>query len=152
MKNFQKKIRYRFLLYGVGVILLILLGCGLYWGVYEYIYYRDYKTVKNIKLIHIYPVKHDNFKIELPVKFVSKMHDAEILCQKILVIAENKKTYMIVRYNDDKIQLLSLPVARYFYTRKYFWAYYEIQDAAAEAKLIKLLDDCCEKKNEETEE
>ena len=137
MKKNQKKSRY--VLYGIAFTISVFLVCGAYSGIYEYIYYRDYKTVENIKLLYVYPWKSDSFRIDLPVKFVPTMHDA-VVRQKLLVRGENKKSFMIYRYQDNKIQLMSFPIRSYFYSNRRFYAYYEICDTAAIEKLEKLLD------------
>ena len=139
MKNNQKKLWYFPVLYGTAFIISVLLVYGVYSGIYEYIYYRDYKTVENIKLLYVYPRESDSFRIDLPVKFVPEIHNA-VVRQKLLVRGENKKSFMIYRYQDNKIQLMSFPIRSYFYSNRRFHAYYEICDAAAIEKLERLLD------------
>ena len=111
---------------------------GIYRGIYEYTYYRDYKSLQNIKLLYVYPWEHDRFEISLQVEFVSSMHNAGVI-QKLLVTAENGKSFMIFRFKDNHIQLMSFPIRRY---TGIGWlnAYYDITDESAKEKLLKFLD------------
>ena len=93
MKNNQKKLWCFLVLDGTAFIISVLLVYGIYSGIYEYIYYRDYKTVENIKLLYVYPRKSDSFRIDLPVKFVPEIHNA-VVRQKLLVRGENKKSLL----------------------------------------------------------
>lgn len=143
MKLIRKKPLH--LLFGCGIAVVIspLLLYRIYTGIYEYAYYRDYKTVREIKLRHICPWECNRFEADLPVKFVPEKHDAA-LRQRLLVAAENRKRFMIFRFADDRIRLMAFPVKRYFLSRDYRPAYYEVTDADATAKLRKLLDTCAE--------
>ena len=90
-------------------------------------------------MLYVYPRESDSFRIDLPVKFVPEIHNA-VVRQKLLIRGENKKSFMIYRYQDNKIQLMSFPIRSYFYSNRCFHAYYEICDAAAIEKLERLLD------------
>ena len=137
MKKTYKK--YRILL---GISLSVLLASagayGIYRGIYEYTYYRDYKSLQNIKLLYVYPWEHNRFEIALQVKFVSAMHNAGII-QKLIVQAENRKSFMIFRFDDNHIQLMSFPVQKYIGIG-WLKAYYDITDKSTKEKLLKLLD------------
>ena len=111
---------------------------GICRGIYEYTYYWDYKSLQNIKLLYVYPWEHDRFEIDLPVKFVSESHEAGVV-QKLLVTAENRKSFMIFRYEDNHIQLLSMPIKKYPLIG-IVTTYYDITDESAKEKLLKLLD------------
>ena len=137
MKKTYKK--YRILL---GISLSVLLASagayGIYRGIYEYTYYRDYKSLQNIKLLYVYPWEHDRCEMDLQVKFVSAMHNAGII-QKLIVQAENRKSFMIFRFDDNHIQLMSFPVQKYIGIG-WLKAYYDITDKSTKEKLLKLLD------------
>ena len=137
MKKTYKK--YRILL---GISLSVLLASagayGIYRGIYEYTYYRDYKSLQNIKLLYVYPWEHNRFEIALQVKFVSAMHNAGII-QKLIVQAENRKSFMIFRFDDNHIQLMSFPVQKYIGIG-WLKAYYDITDKSTKEKLLKLFD------------
>ena len=76
-KNQKTHKKYRILLWICLSVLLASAGAyGIYRGIYEYTYYRDYKSVENIKLLYVYPWEHDRFEIALQVEFVSAMHNA----------------------------------------------------------------------------
>ena len=111
---------------------------GIYRGIYEYTYYRDYKSLQNIKLLYVYPWKHDRFEMDLPVKFVPECHDAGGV-QKLLVTAENRKSFMIFLYEDNHIQLLSVPIKKYPLIG-FVAMYYDLTDAKSKEILRKLLD------------
>ena len=137
MKKTQKK--YRILLWISLSVLLASAGAyGICRGIYEYTYYRDYKSLQNIKLLDVDPWEHDSFEIALQVGFVSAMHDAGII-QKLPVIAENGKNFMIFRFEDNHIQLMVFPLRSYM-GLGWFKAYYDITDESAKEKLLKLLD------------
>ena len=137
MKKTQKK--YRILLWISLSVLLTSAGAyGIYRGIYEYTYYRDYKSLQNIKLLYVYPWEHNRFEIALQVKFVSAMHNAGII-QKLIVQAENRKSFMIFRFDDNHIQLMSFPVQKYIGIG-WLKAYYDITDKSTKEKLLKLLD------------
>ena len=137
MKKTQKK--YRILLWISLSVLLTSAGAyGIYRGIYEYTYYRDYKSLQNIKLLYVYPWEHDRFEMDLPVKFVPECHDAGVV-QKLLVTAENRKSFMIFLYEDNHIQLLSMPIKKYPLIG-IVTTYYDLTDAKIEEKLRKLLD------------
>ena len=137
MKKTYKK--YRILL---GISLSVLLASagayGIYRGIYEYTYYRDYKSLQNIKLLYVYPWEHNRFEIALQVKFVSAMHNAGII-QKLIVQAENRKSFMIFRFDDNHIQLMSFPVQKHIGIG-WLKAYYDITDKSTKEKLLKLFD------------
>ena len=138
-KNQKTHKKYRILLWISLSVLLASAGAyGIYRGIYEYTYYRDYRSLQNIKLLYVYPWERDRFEIALQVKFVSAMHNAGII-QKLLVTAENRKSFMIFLYEDNHIQLLSMPIKKYpligFVT-----SYYGLTDAKSKEKLRKLLD------------
>ena len=83
---------------------LFILGYGIYRGIYEYSYYRDHKAVQEIKLSFVSPWKQNRFEILLKVKFVSAMHNAGVI-QKLPVTAENGKSFIIFRFEDNHIQI-----------------------------------------------
>ena len=138
-KNQKAHKKYRILLWICLSVLLASAGAyGIYRGIYEYTYYRDYKSVENIKLLYVYPWEHDRFEMDLPVKFVPESHNAGVV-QKLLVTAENRKSFMIFRYEDNHIQLLSMPIKKYPLIG-IVTTYYDITDESAKEKLLKLLD------------
>ena len=138
-KNQKNQKKYRILLWICLSVLLVPAGTyGIYRGIYEYIYYRDYKSLQTIKLLYVYPWEHDRFEIALQVKFVSAMHNAGII-QKLIVQAENRKSFMIFRFDDNHIQLMSFPVQKYIGIG-WLKAYYDITDKSTKEKLLKLLD------------
>ena len=138
-KNQKTNKKYRILLWISLSVLLTSAGAyGIYRGIYEYTYYRDYKSLQNIKLLYVYPWEHNRFEIALPVKFVSAMHNAGII-QKLIVQAENRKSFMIFRFDDNHIQLMSFPVQKYIGIG-WLKAYYDITDKSTKEKLLKLLD------------
>ena len=131
--------KYRILLWISLSVLLASAGAyGIYRGIYEYTYYRDYRSLQNIKLLYVYPWEHNRFEIALQVKFVSAMHNAGII-QKLIVQAENRKSFMIFRFDDNHIQLMSFPVQKYIGIG-WLKAYYDITDKSTKEKLLKLLD------------
>ena len=134
----RKKLWYYFLgCCAIIVLLVLLLYAFLHIG-YNYTFYRDYKRVKNIKLLHLNDWEKSPFEVELSVKFVPKEHNG-MLSQKIIVKAENKKAFMILRFDDNKIQLRTFPAKKYF-NWKYLAALYEVTDSIGEKKLQELLD------------
>ena len=138
-KNQKNQKKYRILLWISLSVLLTSAGAyGIYRGIYEYTYYRDYKSLQNIKLLYVYPWEHNRFEIALQVKFVSAMHNAGII-QKLIVQAENRKSFMIFRFDDNHIQLMSFPVQKYIGIG-WLKAYYDITDKSTKEKLLKLLD------------
>ena len=138
-KNQKNQKKYRILLWISLSVLLTSAGAyGIYRGIYEYTYYRDYKSLQNIKLLYVYPWEHNRFEIALQVKFVSAMHNAGII-QKLIVQAENRKIFMIFRFDDNHIQLMSFPVQKYIGIG-WLKAYYDITDKSTKEKLLKLLD------------
>ncbi len=138
----KKKIWIWILWSGFAVVTLPLLLLGIYTAWYEYTFYEEYKTVEKVKLLHIYNREYNRFEIDLPVKFVSNEHDADML-QLLLVRAENKKTFIISRFADGHIQLSPLHLTK-FLNWKYLHAVcYNITDPAAEEKVRKLLDIYC---------
>ena len=138
-KNPKTHKKYRILLWISLSVLLTSAGAyGIYRGIYEYTYYRDYKSLQNIKLLYVYPWKHNRCEMDLLVKFVPESHNAGVV-QKLLVTAENRKSFTILLYEDNYIQLLSMP------TKKYpligiVTSYYDLTDAKSKEKLHKLLD------------
>ena len=138
-KNQKNQKKYRILLWISLSVLLTSAGAyGIYRGIYEYTYYRDYKSLQNIKLLYVYPWEHDRCEMDLQVKFVSAMHNAGII-QKLIVQAENRKSFMIFRFDDNHIQLMSFPVQKYIGIG-WLKAYYDITDKSTKEKLLKLLD------------
>ena len=138
-KNQKNQKKYRILLWISLSVLLVPAGTyGIYRGIYEYIYYRDYKSLQTIKLLYVYPREHDRFEIALQVKFVSAMHKSGII-QKLIVQAENRKSFMIFRFDDNHIQLMSFPIQKYIGIG-WLKAYYDITDKSTKEKLLKLLD------------
>ena len=138
-KNQKNQKKYRILLWISLSVLLASAGAyGIYRGIYEYIYYRDYKSLQTIKLLYVYPWEHNRFEIALQVKFVSAMHNAGII-QKLIAQAENRKSFMIFRFDDNHIQLMSFPVQKYIGIG-WLKAYYDITDKSTKEKLLKLLD------------
>ena len=138
-KNQKTHKKYRLLLWIALSVLLASAGAyGIYRGIHEYTYYRDYKSLQNIKLLYVYPWEHNRFEIALQVKFVSAMHNAGII-QKLIVQAENRKSFMIFRFDDNHIQLMSFPVQKYIGIG-WLKAYYDITDKSTKEKLLKLLD------------
>ena len=138
-KNQKIHKKYRILLWISLSVLLASAGAyGIYRGIYEYTYYRDHKSLQNIKLLYAYPWKHDRFEMDLPVKFVPECHDAGVV-QKLLVAAENRKSFMIFLYEDNHIQLLSMPIKKYPLIG-IVTTYYDLTDAKSKEKLRKLLD------------
>ena len=138
-KNQKNQKKYRILLWISLSVLLTSAGAyGIYRGIYEYTYYRDYKSLQNIKLLYVYPWEHNRFEIALQVKFVSAMHNAGII-QKLIVQAENRKSFMIFRFDDNHIQLMSFPVQKYIGIG-WLKAHYDITDKSTKEKLLKLLD------------
>ena len=138
-KNQKTHKKYRILLWICLSVLLASAGAyGIYRGIYAYTYYRDYKSLQNIKLLYVYPWKHNRCEMDLLVKFVPESHNAGVV-QKLLVTAENRKSFTILLYEDNYIQLLSMP------TKKYpligiVTSYYDLTDAKSKEKLHKLLD------------
>ena len=138
-KNQKTHKKYRLLLWIALSVLLASAGAyGIYRGIYEYTYYRDYKSLQNIKLLYVYPWKHDRCEMDLPVKFVPQSHNAGVV-QKLLVTAENRKSFMIFLYEDNHIQLLSVPIKKYPLIG-IVTTYYDLTDAKSKEKLRKLLD------------
>ena len=122
----------------VGIVALPLLLFGIYLGVFEYVHYRDYKSVRIIRLHHVYGEERDLCEMDVPVKFVSALHEGKV-CRKLPVSAADRRPFMIFLFEDGHIQLI--PPARQGYLRKkWLYAYYEITDPAAREKVRKLLD------------
>ena len=59
--------------------------------------------------------------------------------QKLIVQTENGKSFMIFRFDDNHIQLMSFPVPQYIGIG-WLKAYYDITDKSTKEKLLKLLD------------
>ena len=112
---------------------------------YEYTFYKEYKTVEQLSVFRDTPWERNHFKITLPVKFTLEKHD-EVAKQIVLVRSETQKGFLIVRHQDEVIQLLSMP-ARYLDLKHYREACYNITDPAAEEKIRKLLDIYCKDDN-----
>ena len=138
MKMNKKKICFRILWCGVVIAALPLLFLGVYTAWYEYTFYKEYKSAKSVRLLHVYNRKYKHFEIELPVKFVPESHDAGVV-QKLLVTAENRKSFMIFLYEDNHIQLLSMTIKKYPLIG-IVTMYYDLTDAKSKEKLRKLLD------------
>ena len=141
MKIKRKKIWFYILWGGIIVIVLPLLLYGMYMAGYEYTFYKEYKTVKQLSVFRDTPWRMKLFKITFPVKFTAERHEA-IAKQIVLVRSETRKGFLIVRYEDEVIQLLTMP-ARYLDLEHYREACYNITDPAAEEKVRKLLDIYC---------
>ena len=138
-KNQKTNKKYRILLWISLSVLLASSGAyGIYRSIYEYTYYRDYRSLQNIKLLYVYPWEQDRFEINLPVKFVPESHNARVV-QKLFVTAENRKYFMIFLYEDNHIQLLSMPIKKYPLIGV-VTTYYDLTDAKSKEKLRKLLD------------
>lgn len=138
-KNYKTQKKYRILLWICLLMLLVSAGTyGIYRGVYEYTYSNDYKSLKNIKLLYVYPWEQDRFEIDLPVEFVSAMHNAGVI-HKLPVTSEHGKSFMIFHFEDNHIQLMSFPVQHYIGIG-WLKAYYDITDKTAREKLLNLLD------------
>ena len=138
-KNQKTHQKYRILLWISLSVLLASAGAyGIYRGIYEYTYYRDYKSLQNIKLLYVYPWEHDRCEMDLPVKFAPESHNAGVV-QKLLVTAENRKSFMIFLYEDNHIQLLSMPIKKHPLIG-IVTSYYDLTDAKSKEKLRKLLD------------
>ena len=138
-KNQKNQKKYRILLWISLSALLASAGAyGIYRGIYEYIYYRDYKSLQTIKLLYVYPWEHDRCEMDLPVKFVPESHNAGVV-QKLLATTKNRKSFMIFLYEDNHIQLLSMPIKKYPLIG-IVTTYYDLTDAKIEEKLRKLLD------------
>ena len=136
MKKTHKK--YRILLWISLSVLLASAGAyGIYHGIYEYTYYRDYRSLQNIKLLYVYPWEHNRCEMDLPVKFVPESHNAGVL-QILRVAAENRKSFMILLYEDNHIQLLSMPIKKYPLIG-IVTTYYDLTDAKSKEQLRKLL-------------
>ena len=146
MKIKQKKVWFYILWSGIAIIALPLLLLGIYTAWYEYTFYKEYKTIEKVKLLYIYNREYNRFEIDLPVKFVSNEHDADML-QLLLVRAENKKTFIISRFADGHIQLSPLYLTKFLNWKYLHTAHYNITDPAAEEKVRKLLDIYCKDKN-----
>ena len=126
----------------IGAVMAAMSSYGAYRGIYEYIYYRNYKMVRSIKLRD--PLKHSDGSnsMEVPVKFVSAMHDS-IVIRRLLVRAESGKSFFVMEFDDGHVQLVLMPAKRY---RGIGWltAYYDIANAETQEKLRKMLDiHCC---------
>ena len=136
MKIFGEK--FRCLLIAGSIVVLIPL---LIWGVfiigYEYTYYRDYKSVKHIKLRHIHGAEYNRFEIDLDVEFVEDRYDKTVV-QLLYVQDENRKGFLIYRFEDQSIQLLKLPFRKYW-GLKYLSAFYRVSSPESVKKLQKLL-------------
>ena len=104
----------------------------------DHIYYRDHKATRNIRLLHVYDRKYERLEIALPVKFVPTMHNAGVR-QKLIVRAADRKCFMILRFDDGRIQLIPFPIRRRWLTG-WIEVYYEITDTATKTQLEKLLD------------
>ena len=140
-ENKTKKIWFYILWGGIIVIVLPSLLYGMYVAGYEYTFYKEYKTVKQLSVFRDTPWGMKLFKITFPVKFTAEKHEA-IAKQIVLVRSETRKGFLIVRYEDEVIQLLTMP-ARYLDLKYYREACYNITDPAAEEKVRKLLDIYC---------
>ena len=108
----KKKIWIWILWSGFAVVTLPLLLLGVYTAWYEYTFYKEYKSAKNVKLLHVYNQEYKRFEIELPVKFVPNEHDSGTV-QMLLVQTENKKPFIISRLEDGHIQLSPLYLTKF---------------------------------------
>jgi hypothetical protein len=142
MKKSRKKQKTDHILLWIcaAVPLIFVLGYGIYRGICEYGYYRAHKSIQEIKLSFVPHWKLKRFETVLKMKFVSEMHNAGVI-QKLPVTAENGKSFMIFRFEDDHIQLMSFPVRKYIGIG-FLKAYYDITDKTAKEKILKLLDEC----------
>ena len=123
-------------IFGVGIsAVLLYVICQ---TVDDYVYHLHHREIRDIRLQHVYAREYERFEIALPVKFVPRRHNAGIR-QKLVVRAKDRKCFMILRFDDDRIQLARFPFRR---RRLTDWnlVYYEITDTAAKAQLEKLLD------------
>ena len=132
-------LRHPFICAGVCAILLAAAGIGVYRGMYEYIRFRDFKTVRRVKLLHFDGPEHRPCEMTLPVKFVPRMHDAGVV-EKHLVRAENGKSFLIFRFDDGRVQLVAFP-ARKYPGIGWMTAFYDVTDAAAERRLREAVTD-----------
>ena len=124
-----------------GIAALPLLLFGIYLGVFKYIHYRDYKSIRVIRLHHIYGRERNLCEMDIPVKYVSALHEGKV-CRKLMVSAADRRPFMIFLFEDGHIQLI--PPARQGYLRKkWLFTYYEITDTSARKKVRKLLDAHC---------
>ena len=121
---------------------LPLLLLGVYTAWYEYTFYKEYKSVKNVKLLHVYNREYNRFEIDLPVKFVPNEHDSGTV-QMLLVQTENKKPFIISRLEDGHIQLSPLYLTKFLNWKYLHAACYDITDPATEEKVRNLLDIYC---------
>ena len=138
MKIVPRKLLKCSLYCSLGIIILLLLAYGVYSGIFAYTYYQDYRKVQHVKLLHIFAEEYNRCEMDLPIKFVPESHDAGVV-QKLLVVAENRKSFMIFLYEDNHIQLLSMPIKKYPLIG-IVTTYYDVTDAKSEVKLRKLLD------------
>lgn len=141
MKMLEKPIKTYFIaalaILGIGVsAVLIYAICQV---VDDYIYYRDHEAIRNIRLLHVYDREYERFEIALPVKFVPTMHHNAGVRQKLIVRANDRKCFMILRFDDGRIQLIPFPIRRRWLTG-WIEVYYEITDTAAKTQFEKLLD------------
>lgn len=143
MKTVFRKLCLFLIWCGIGIVVLPLLLYGIYMAGYEYTFYRNFKTVHHIKSLHRCTPWNEPFAIELPVNFSDRRHDRRVV-QKLIVQAENRKCFMILRFEDEVVQLMAFPFVRYLGLKYYRSAYYDITDRAAREKLYKLLDECRE--------
>ena len=121
-----------------GIAALPLLLFGIYLGVFEYIHYRDYKSIRVIRLHHIYGKERDLCAMDIPVKYVSAPHEGKV-CRKLPVSAADRRPFMIFLFEDGHIQLIP-PARQGFLREKWLFAYYEITAPAARERVRKLLD------------
>ena len=140
MKKSRKKQKTDHILLWIcaAVPLIFAVGYGIYRGIYECGYYRAHKSIQEIKLSFVPHGKQKRFETLFKVKFVSEMHNAGVI-QKLPVTAENGKSFMIFRFDDNHIQLMSFPVQKYIGIG-WLKAYYDITDKSTKEKLLKLLD------------
>lgn len=139
MNTAQKKLLKRFLSFYAAAMFLPMLLYGVYEGWFHYTFYRDYKTLRTIKLSHLYDNKYERFEIDLPVQFVPERHDSNVV-QKRIVRAENRKVFLILRYDDNRVQLEPFPAKRYLWSNRYYKACYEVSSPEAAAKLQEVLE------------
>ena len=124
-----------------GIAALPLLLFGIYLGVFEYIHYRDYRSVRIIRLHHVYGEERALCEMDVPVEFVPSPHEGKV-CRKLPVSAADRRPFMIFLFEDGHIQLIP-PARQGFLREKWLFAYYEITAPAARERVRKLLDAHC---------
>ena len=121
--------------------ILPLLLFGICLGVFGYVHWRDYKSVRVIRMHHIYGEERNLCEMDVPVKFVPDPHEGKV-CRKLMVSAADRRPFMIFLFEDGHIQLIP-PARRGYLREKWLFAYYEITDTSAREKVRKLLASHC---------